>query len=105
MFIPKPGKSDYSLARSFRPISLSSFIMKALERIWVWRLKESSLIQKPLSRDQHTFLRGYNTDSAFSTMVEYAESVIMQKQFAFGVFLDEQGAFDNVTIDAQGNER
>ena len=38
-------------------------------------------------------------------MVEYAESVIMQKQFAFGVFLDEQGAFDNVTIDAQGNER
>ncbi len=34
VFIPKPGKSEYSLANSFRPISLSSFIMKALEKVW-----------------------------------------------------------------------
>ncbi len=34
-------------------------------------------------------------------MVEYAESAIIQKkQFALGVFLDIQGAFDNVSIDA-----
>ncbi len=32
-------------------------------------------------------------------MVEYAESAIIQKQFALGVFLDIQGAFDNVSID------
>ncbi len=33
-------------------------------------------------------------------MVEYAESAIIQKQFALGVFLDIQGAFDNMSIDA-----
>ncbi len=86
VFIPKPGKSDYSQVRSFRPISLSSFIMKALERVWTWRLEESALIQNPLSCSQHAFQRGYSTDSALSTMVEYAESAIIQNKFALGIF-------------------
>ncbi len=47
---------------------------------------------------QHAFRRGYSTDSALSTMVEYAESAIIQNKFALGVFLDIQGAFDNVSI-------
>ncbi len=98
VFIPKPLKSDYSQVRSFRPISLSSFIMKAMERVWAWQLEESARIQNPLSCDQHAFRRGYSTDSALSTMVEYAETAIIQNRFALGVFLDI--SFDNVSIDA-----
>ncbi len=60
---------------------------------------ESALIQNPLSCDQHAFRRGYSTDSRLSTMVEYAESAIIQNKFALGVFLDIQGAFDNVSVD------
>ncbi len=71
--------------------------MKALERVWVWQLEES-LIQNPLSCDQHAFQRGYSTDSALYTMVEYAVSAIIQNKFALCVFLDIQGAFDNVSI-------
>ncbi len=33
-------------------------------------------------------------------MVGYAESAIIQNIFALGVFLDIQGALDNVSIDA-----
>ena len=33
IFIPKPGKLDYSLAGSFRPIILTSFMLKALEKL------------------------------------------------------------------------
>ena len=33
IFIPKPGKINYYLAKSFRPISLMSFLLKTLERI------------------------------------------------------------------------
>ncbi len=33
IFIPKVGKSDYGLAKSYRPITLSSFCLKTLERI------------------------------------------------------------------------
>ena len=33
IFIPKPGKDDYSLPSSFRPISLMSFVFKGMERL------------------------------------------------------------------------
>jgi hypothetical protein len=33
IFIPKPGKKDYGAARSFRPISLTSFLFKTLEKL------------------------------------------------------------------------
>ena len=33
VFLPKPGKDDYSDPRSYRPISLLSFLMKAMEKV------------------------------------------------------------------------
>ncbi len=100
VFIPKPGKSYYSQVCSFRPILLSSFIIKAFERVWAWLLEESALIQNILRCDHHAFRHGCSTDSALSTMVEYAESAIIQNNFTLGVFPTIQGAFDNVSIDA-----
>lgn len=33
IFIPKPGKDDYTQPKSFRPISLPSFFLKGMERL------------------------------------------------------------------------
>lgn len=33
VFIPQQGKSDYTSPKSFRPISLASFLLKTLERL------------------------------------------------------------------------
>lgn len=33
VFIPKPGREDYSAAKAYRPISLTSFLLKTLERL------------------------------------------------------------------------
>ena len=41
IFIPKPGKSDYATPRSFRPITLSSFMIKVMERIVLWHLNNA----------------------------------------------------------------
>ena len=35
IFIPKPGKDNYKLAKAWRPISLTNYILKALERLWL----------------------------------------------------------------------
>jgi ribonuclease HI len=103
IFIPKVGKDDYAEARSFRPISLSSFLLKALERVWLWRLNETTLKDNPLSDTQHAFRKGYSTDSALSNMVEHLESGVMNEGFAMAVFLDIQGAFDNIPLKAITN--
>ena len=36
IFIPKPGKASYTDPKSFRPISLSNYLLKALEKLCVW---------------------------------------------------------------------
>ena len=95
IFIPKPGKSDYSDPRSFRPISLMTFILKTLERITLWHLQEVTFTENPFNSNQHAFLKGRSTDSALSNMTEYIESALIKKQFALAVFLDVKGAFDH----------
>ena len=36
VYIPKIGKDDYSIAKSYRPISLMNYLLKGLERLSVW---------------------------------------------------------------------
>jgi hypothetical protein len=33
IFIPKPGRDEYELVKSFRPISLTSLFLKRMERL------------------------------------------------------------------------
>ena len=42
VFIPKPQKDDYGEAGSFRPISLTQFLFKTMERVIEWSLRENS---------------------------------------------------------------
>ena len=49
IFIPKQGKTDYSQTRSFRPITLSSFMMKVMERVVLWYINEEILQDNQLS--------------------------------------------------------
>ena len=100
IFLPKPGKDSYSVPRSFRPITLSSFLTKTLERVIYWHLVEGPLRTNPLSEHQHAFRKGRSTESALSFMTSQIESAFHSKGFALGVFLDIQGAFDNVSVES-----
>ena len=40
IFIPKPGKESYRVPKSFRPISLSNYLLKGLERVVTWKMGE-----------------------------------------------------------------
>ena len=58
IFIPKPGKADYSIPKAFRPISLMPKLFKVLERIILWELEENVISKIPISSHQHGFRRG-----------------------------------------------
>ena len=49
VFILKQGKYDYESAKSFGPISLSSFMLKGLERVTLWYIQSSTLRRNALS--------------------------------------------------------
>jgi hypothetical protein len=96
IFIPKPGKKSYNEVRAFRPISLMSFLFKTLEKAVKWEIDRTALQEQPLHPTQHGFRKGFSCDSALSTVVDVIESSLYRKQYAVGLFLDIQGAFDNV---------
>ena len=96
IFIPKPGKPDYGIPKAFRPISLSCFMFKTMERLIYWHLEQTALQEHPLHSHQHAFRRGCSTESALSTAVDDIENAILRGTLALGVFLDIEGAFDNL---------
>ena len=95
VLIPKVGKSDYSSPRSFRPISLTSFLFKGMERVVAWHLEEVGVVDS-LSPHQHAFRKGKSTATCLSEVVDIIEASILRGKLALGVFFDIEGAFDNV---------
>ena len=95
IFISKPGKDSYDKAKSFRPISLSNYFLKGLERLVGWKM-DTALLTYPIHHKQHGFQTGKSTESAISNTTNYIEQFIMKKQHCVGIFLDISSAFDSI---------
>ena len=74
VFIPKPGKNTYLLAKSFQSICLSDYFFKGLERLAVWRMEK--LWEFPVHPRQHSFQKGRGTESTISIVVDYIEKLL-----------------------------
>jgi len=95
IFIPKPNKDNYNTTSMFRPISLSSFFFKGLEKVIKWSWKDSSM-SEPLPY-QLGFTENTSCDTALDTLVNFVEKGINKKGgICVAVFLESQGAFDNI---------
>jgi len=95
VFIPKPGRSDYSDPKSFRPISPTSFLLKTLERLIDRYIKEGLLQVRPLHPNQYAYQQGKSTETALHHLVRRVEGALFHKQETLEAFLDVEGAFDN----------
>lgn len=98
IFIPKPGKSDYSEPKSHRPISLTSFLLKTLERLCDRHLRENALANIRLHPQQHAYSQGKSTESALHAVVSKVEEAIGSKSMCLGTFIDIEGAFDKTNF-------
>ena len=99
VFIPKPGKQDYTNPKSYRPISLSSFLLKGLERLIHWHICQTNIIQKPLHPNLYSYREGRSTENALHNAVHILEKAMANNNFAIAVFLDINGAFSNTSIE------
>ena len=97
--LAKSGKSDYSIAKAYRIITLSSCLMKLLETLILWHLQTDLKIEKASSKHQHGFKAGSSTDTAVVNLIEKIENAINNGNHALGIFLDIEGAFDNLPYD------
>ena len=98
IFLPKPGKTSYDIPKSYRPISLSNFLLKTLERLVVWKM-DKDMEEFPIHHLQHGFTKGKSTESAISNTVNYIEEFLFDRTHCLGVFLDISSAFDSISIE------
>ena len=96
IFLRKEGKPDYSNPKAYRPITLSNFLLKSLERIIQWYINEN-LVTKPLYA-QHAYTQGRSTESALSEVVDFIKKSINRGEKVLAVSLDCSGAFDRINF-------
>ena len=94
--LSKPGKVDYYTAKSYRIITLSSCTLKLMERIILWHLQRDLKLETSLSPRQYGFRKGSSTEAAILKLVSLVETSLKVGNYSLGIFLDIQGAFDNI---------
>ena len=52
IYTDKQGKESCDQAKSFRPISLTSFMLKTLERLVYWQIQETTVKTNPYISNQ-----------------------------------------------------
>ena len=89
-------KGNNLLAENFRPISLLSNINKNFEKIMHKRLYGFFEDQGLIYKYQYGFRKNHSTTHALIDLTEDIRQTIDRNQFACGVFIDLQKAFDTV---------
>lgn len=98
IFIPKAGRKDYSQPKSFRPISLTSFLLKAMEKVLDRYIRDVALVTSPIHSSQHAYCKGKSTETALACLIDKVEKAVEDKEIALCAFLDIEGAFDNSSV-------
>ena len=100
VFIPKPGRNSYCGRKDFIHISLTPFLLTILERVVGRFLRDEMLVSKPLS-SQPICSPGWKVCRNSSSSVRVrVEKALDQQEIALGIFLDIEGAFNNISYDS-----
>ena len=95
-FIPKPGKSGYTSATDFRPISLTSFLLKTSERLVDRYVRDVTLIGKTLHTGQHAYRAGMFTETALQKVTQLIQPQLDNGGFAVGTSMNI-GSFNHTS--------
>jgi len=97
VFIPKPGKDSYERVSSWRPISLTSFWLKTMERIIDWHIRTPGLLRDLKAAGQYAYMAGVSTEAAMHQIVARMERTLKSGEVGISAILDVEGAFSHAT--------
>lgn len=96
VILPKSGKRDRSLPKSYRPIALLSCLGKGLERLLAWRVQHFALKLGILAPDQCGAVQKRSAVDLTTALACDIQNAWEQKLCAGLLTMDVQGAFDGV---------
>ena len=96
IFLRKGGKDTYSKPGSYRPISISSYIGKLIEKIIAKRIQRYLDLIGLHDPDQEGFMEARNTIRYLNRLVMGIKSDLQKKLTSICLFIDFEKAFDSV---------
>ena len=96
IFLKKMGKDNYSKPGSYRPISISAYIGKLIEKIIAKRIQKFLNLIGLHDPDQEGFMEARNTIRYLNRLVLGVKSDIQKKITSICLFIDFEKAFDSV---------
>ena len=97
--LPKPGREDYTVLTSFRPIGLLTIFSKLLEKLFVRRLTYNARTRGMWSAKQYGFREQSSTVDALNNAIEVIKTAKSGpkpgRREVLAVSLDIKAAFDN----------
>ena len=96
IFLRKVGKDTYSIPGSYRPISITSYIGKLLEKIIASRITTFLIKKGYFDPNQEGFTAARNTVRYLSRLNLEVKSDLINKMTVIGLFIDMEKAFDSV---------
>ncbi|XP_021965805.1 uncharacterized protein LOC110861000 [Folsomia candida] len=99
VFLPKPGKESYERASAWRPICLTSFLLKTLEKLVDGWVRTPDLVDRLQRHSQYAYMKGVSTEAALHQIVSLVEGALDSSEYCIAVMLDVKGAFNEVRSD------
>ena len=96
IFLKKGGKESYAAPGSYRPISITSYIGKLLEKIIAARIIRFLIRKGYYDIDQEGFTAGKNTVRYLNRLNLEIKTDLLDKKTVVGLFVDMEKAFDSV---------
>ena len=96
IFLKKNGKDTYSKPGSYRPISISSYIGKLIEKILTARIYKFLISLHLYDNNQEGFMPKRNTIRYLNRLINGVKSDIQKKLTAICLFIDFEKAFDSI---------
>lgn len=97
-FIPKGGKLQTQDPKSVRPISLTSFMLKIMEKNLDRWIRDNIADCFPLSSQQYAYQEGKSTIYAIKSLTTRIQKVLDNGKFSINAFIDIEGAFNNLSF-------
>ena len=95
-FLRKPGKTNYYAPNSYRPISLTSCLVKIMERILVNRLEAHLEGNNIMDAEQDGFRKKHSTIHAVLRLVQSIYNGFERDEATAVIFIDLKGAYDTI---------
>jgi Reverse transcriptase (RNA-dependent DNA polymerase)/Endonuclease-reverse transcriptase len=96
ILLRKPNKSDYSIAKSYRVISLLNCLGKVAEKVAATAIANFCEANELLHEGQFGYRKQRNAIDAVAKLIYTTEKAWNQKKLLGALFMDVKGAFDYV---------